>query len=421
MPFLRFKRIPSEGELESFDLFYKKLKALGIIDPKRYSIESLHFYRRISRFDLNHFDAGCGLFVGASSLFSFSGLAFRISRKILRFVAPKIVREEFKSYIIYDFTETRHRYLAGEWQAIKGFDEDLVKHNLDFGEVYWASLHLHWHALPQLHQGHLAAAQWLVGQLNEISDVYENDFSRLLKMLLNTGLLLECRRLPEAQEEVAAGIDFATKTQSGLGLIHFLGCRAHLDLLRADSAAAEEALEKADTIRGDLQPVPWQLSVFQRSRAELGLCLLQEALAGGPGKDIPVQKMRAYKFCRLFLRQSRKCAQYRTDAYRSMGLYYGLSKRPKRALGWRRKAIQEGERLGARIQLARTHFEVGRRLFEADARTTALDSLEAETYIEKAAGIFRELNLEGDLGQLETLTRRARTDQMPGREPQPDT
>ncbi len=418
LPWLKFRRILSEENLQTCDLFYKKLKALGIIDPKRYFIESLYFYGQISRFDLKHFDAGYGLLVGASSLFSFSGLSFGISNKILKFVAPKITRENFKSYIIYDFSETLHHYLTGNWKSIGRFDEDLVKHNLDYGEVYFISLHLHWHALPQLHQGEIALAQWLVEKLDEISDIYENDFSQLLKLLLNTGLFLECRRLQEARKEIAAGIDFAQKTKSGLGMIHFLGCLAKLHLLRADRTAAEEALDQAEAIRRELQPVPWQLSMFLRSRAELGLYGLQEALAGVDEGEPLKWKVRAYQYCRALVRQTRKVAQYRTDAYRLMGLFLWLTQRPRRARRWWCKAIREGERLGARIQLSRTYFEVGRRLAEGGVQDTTLLGLEAETYLDKAERLFNELNLEWDQERLQTLRRHAPAERSADPEPQ---
>ncbi len=402
LPFLKFRWSPSENDREAIDLFFKKIKALGIIEPKRYFIDSLFFYQRISRFELTYFDSGYCMLVGASSLFSFSGLSFRISRKILSFVARKIARQNFRSYIIYDFAETLHHYLAGNWQAIKRYDEDLVKKNLDIGEVYFASLHVHWHGIHQLHQGDLTVARWLIEQLNDHADIYENDFSQLLKLLLNTGLLLECRHLQAAREEIAAGIEFAQKTKSGLGMIHFLGCRAQLHLLLADPGAAEKDLENADVIRRELQPVPWQLAAFLRGRAEHGIYRLQETLADGDGDRLKT-KRHARHCCQAMVRQARKCAQYRTDAYRLMGLYFWLAKYPRRARRWWRKAIREGERLGARIQLARTHFEFGCRLLKDGAPGSTPFRLEAENYLDKAGQIFKELNLEWDQQRLHAL------------------
>ncbi len=402
LPWFKFRRVPLGKDREAIDLFFKKLKALGIIDPKRYFIESLYFYQYISRFDLARFDVGYGLYVGASSLFSFSGLSFRLSRKILDAVVEKIPRKDVKAFILYDFAETLHHYLAGNWQSVKRFNEGLVKENLNIGEIYWASLHLHWHGIHQLHQGDLAVAQWLVGQLDEIADVYENDFSRLLKLLLNTGLLLECRRLDEAWAETAAAIEFAKKTQSGLGLIHFYGCRAHLHLAAGDSDAAEAVLQRADAIRQELQPVPWQVSVYLRSRAELDLYRLQEAVSQGRGAALRQRRKQAHGSCRALIRQTRKVAQFRTDACRLMGLYHWLADHPQRALRWWRKALHRGP--GARIQIARTHFEIGRHLMEARSPASTLGGLDAPSHLATARKEFEELHLIWDLKQLRGVT-----------------
>jgi hypothetical protein len=138
----------------------------------------------------------------------------------------------------------------------------------------------------------------------------------------------------------------------------------------------------------------------------LGLYRLQEATAGGHESQVRKLRMGAFQSCRALVRQSRKVAQYRTDAYRLMGRYYWLAKSPKRALRWWRKAIHGGNRLEARIQLARTYVEVGRRLLESDTRCTMLDGLEAQTYLEKAVRIFDELNLEWDLERLRSIPQR---------------
>lgn len=404
LPRFKFRRVPSEQEREAIELFFKKLKALGIIDPKRYFIESLHFYQHISRFDLAHFEGGFGLFVGASSLFSFSGLSFRLSQRILAAVVDKIARKDVKAFTLCDFTETLHHYLAGNWLAVKPFDEDLVKENLDIGEVYFASLHLHWHGIHQLHQGNLAVAQWLVGQLDEVADVYENDFSQLLKLLLNTGLLVECRRLQAARDEIAEGIDFAKKIQSGLGLIHFWGCQAQVSLLLEEGAAAKEALDNADALWRELKPVPWQVSAFFRSRAEFDLYCLQNAIAQENPVETARCRKRARLSCRALERQTREVAQYRTDACRLMGRCFWLHRNTRRAFQWWRKGIRTGEHLGAQIQLARVYGEIGKTLADARCPVTTVNGMGSQTYLEKANGLFEDMQLAWDLKRLGAIS-----------------
>ena len=201
---------------------------MGIINAKKFFIESIYFYERVTKFDLTKFESAIGMFAGASSLFSFTGISFKLSRRILDVVRKKIDQDDIKSLIIYDFSETLHHYLKGNWKEIKDHNEALFDKNMSIGEIYWSSQHLHWHCLPKIYQGHIKIAKLLIKRLNDIYEVYENDFSLLLKYLSNTALLMECRKLPEALIEIKQGIEFAQKINQRLALIHMYSCKAHI-------------------------------------------------------------------------------------------------------------------------------------------------------------------------------------------------
>jgi tetratricopeptide (TPR) repeat protein len=403
LPFLKFRKIPSQRDHESLDLYFKKLKALGILNPKRFFIESLYFYKRITKFDLTKIESGFGIFVGASSLFSFTGTSFRLSRKIIDLVRGRVVRDDIKSFIIYDFSETLNNYLAGDWKKIKGFDDDLVNKNLSIGEIYWASQHFHWHGLHQLYQGYLDIPKLLVDKLNDIYEVYENDFSVLLKLLVNTSLLLGCRKLLDALNEIKAGIDFGQKTNNGLFLIHIFSCKAQVHILMDDIKQAEKYLARADKISREVVSVPWQLSQFCRGQSELDLYRLNESIRSGNKTDPSEYRKQALDSCRKFLKQSQKVAQHRTEAFRLMGEYYWLVNKQKAALKWWHRSIKEGERLGARLELSRTYFEVGVRLLEAESKFKALNGIKAQEYLAKARALFEEMDLQWDLAELERV------------------
>jgi hypothetical protein len=83
-----------------------------------------------------------------------------------------------------------------------------------------------------------------------------------------------------------------------------------------------------------------------------------------------------------------------------MGAYYWTVNKHKRALRWWHRAIQEGERLGARPQLARLYFEVGRCLREEKSKHMKLDGLKGEEYLGKARVLFEEMRLESALEEL---------------------
>ena len=86
-----------------------------------------------------------------------------------------------------------------------------------------------------------------------------------------------------------------------------------------------------------------------------------------------------------------------------MGIYYWLTNKRKKALKWWRRSIKEGECLGARPELSRTYFEVGKRLLEPESRYHELDGITAEDYLEKARTMFEEMDLQWDLDELEKV------------------
>jgi len=90
-----------------------------------------------------------------------------------------------------------------------------------------------------------------------------------------------------------------------------------------------------------------------------------------------------------------------------MGVYYWLVGKQTHALKWWSKAIQEGERLGARPDLSRTYFEVGKRLSEPQSKYKQFNGIDAGRYLEKAGILFEEMGLENDLACLERVRTRA--------------
>ena len=81
-------------------------------------------------------------------------------------------------------------------------------------------------------------------------------------------------------------------------------------------------------------------------------------------------------------------------------MYYWLIDKQKEALKWWHKAIEEGERLGARLELSRAYFEIGKRLLESKGAYQMLDGLRADEYLQRARVLFEEMDLQWDLNEL---------------------
>jgi len=102
----------------------------------------------------------------------------------------------------------------------------------------------------------------------------------------------------------------------------------------------------------------------------------------------------AAKSIRQCLKNAQKAACYLTEALKMKGQYYWLTGNEQKALKWWDRSIKEGERLGARPDLARTYFEVGKRLLEPQSKTRELNGLNANDYLARAEKLFREMDLQ---------------------------
>ena len=406
LPSLKFKKIPTQRDNEVADLCYKKCEALVIIDPKRFVFESFYFLKKAVNFDLTKLHFGVGLFASASSLFSFTGLSFKLSRKILDSAKDKVDKNDMRQLILCDLLETAHNFYEGNWKTIQEYDDDLVRENLSMGNIWDVAQHLYWHGFTYICQGYLDRARSMINKLNEIGEVYHNDNSMLFKYLLNTNLLTECREFHDAMIETEKAIDFVQRSDSNVSLINMYAYKALLNLLTGDANEAERSLKDAYRIISEGYVFPLFSSNFYRTQFEYYLYRLEESLKSGTKSGSFEHRSKAIKSGKRLVKISQKAARHRTESYKLMGVYYWLIGKQKKAVKWWNKSINEGRNADARLGLSRTYFQVGKRLLEAQSEYETLNGIGAEGYLEKARVLFKEMNLQWDLDELEKVTGR---------------
>ncbi len=398
-PSLKFRKRPTERDKETLSLFYRKCSALAIIDSRRFLIESLHLYRDLTRFDLTSFELGREIFLAASALFSFPALSFRISRKLLDPADGKVHPRNLKTVTLYELLATAHSYFEGNWKVLPGVHMDLVDRDVALGNMYHASQYLLWQGLSSVYQGSLANARSIVDKLADLVEVYDHGFCKLAKYKLYTTLLIEIRSVEDALHEVDLAIRFARKAGFTLSLIDLYASKALLNVFMQEGEAAETSLSQADDIRSKVNAAPIHLSNFYRSHLHFCLYRLQEAIEENDDLGFLQYRQRSREAVRRLTRISRRVPQHRTESYRLAGVHSWLVGKRARAMKCWKRSLQEGERLGARLDLSRTYFEVGRRLLEDRDRKKTLNGIEAEAYLEKARALFVEMGLQKDLDE----------------------
>jgi hypothetical protein len=67
--------------------------------------------------------------------------------------------------------------------------------------------------------------------------------------------------------------------------------------------------------------------------------------------------------------------------------------------------MELGKRIGARLELARTWMEVGKRLLKQGPVASEMDGVSAEEYLSRAKAFFKEKELDWDLAQLQIIAK----------------
>jgi hypothetical protein len=180
-------------------------------------------------------------------------------------------------------------------------------------------------------------------------------------------------------------------------------CRVRIHLLLNDAHAAQGALDEVETIKAKARVLPPYMSNYLMSVALIDLFRLDTAHLEKQLCRIHRYRKQALVSCRCMIQGTRKIAYDRPEAYRVMGTCLWLAGRQRAGLQYWKKSISACQQLGARVELARSYMEIGKRLIEPGTRYTSLEGVSGEQYLFKAEMLFLDLGLLWDLRALKGI------------------
>jgi serine/threonine protein kinase/tetratricopeptide (TPR) repeat protein len=400
LPFLRRNKVPTERDSEIVNLYYKKNTALIFLDPVRMFIEIFYWLKRLIDFDLKKVENGVGIISMSGAAFSYGGVSFRFSKKIMDFVRDKVDERDVKSVLYYKVPELLHHTFSGDWDHIGEYDENLVNQNIRIGELFYASGYALLHGYSKVARGDLESSQEITKKLHEIADVYENEYSRASYYWFKTQVAVKFRKLPEALSTSEKGIDFTKKTGFFPYMFSLHAFKARVHILEGEFGKAEAELEYLRKIKPDVNLVPQFLCTFFISQMIFDIHKLEGAIKNGDRPGASFYRKEAFHTGKEMIKSSYRIAADVAESLKLMGIYSWILGKQRRALKWWERSIYEGERLGARLELSRTFKEVGTRLSEEGSRWNDLNGIPAHRYLDKARKMFEETNLEWDFQRL---------------------
>jgi tetratricopeptide (TPR) repeat protein len=396
-PLKKARKIPNTRENEIFDLSYKKAITLVHLDPTRCFFEFLRTLKRLNKFDIATIENGFGMWISASGLFSWTGISFKISKKILVYAEGVLNKNEIKQIFYYDLFELLHNSYTGNLSSVKEYDENLVAFNLRIGESWHVSTYEVFHGLIKIEQGVFREVETIISKLSEIWQTYGNENAREYLHSLKINLLILFRKLHDALNEANAGITFASQTGRGT-ILYYLGYKAIIQIHLKDISGAKESLLQAMELALKIGFVPpIYISGYLKGQLLFDLYSLERAILSNDKSNIIKYRKMAYKSGKLALKNSNKYAFDKTESLRLMGVYYWLVGRQKKGTGYWNNSIKIAKLFGARVELAKTYMEIGKRFFEKGSRYSKLNNIGAAGYLEKAKSLFEEFGLLEEL------------------------
>jgi class 3 adenylate cyclase/tetratricopeptide (TPR) repeat protein len=406
LPTLKSKKTPTPKDSLVFDIIQQRAKAYTSTDSRKFFAGTIYALRKSFKFDISKSTTLNQLVSSSSAYFSWTGISFNISRKLLEYTEKQLGMGKKDSFnIYYLISKMSYNIVSGNWED--KLDETIVEECLKKGDTFEASHYLIFLRIQYENSGNFETSKNIISKLYSISEEY-NDLSTKVMACHAKGFLLAKQNLKyEALKFIDECILLSEKIGQRDRIISALGTKSRLQTLLNKTQAAKISLEKAKSLKAEgIVVAPYYLGEYFFGHFLYNVTKIEKSSL--PWNDIANLKhiKAAEKYGKKLIKLVKKDATKRTSAYSYIGKYYWLIKKPKKAVEWWSKAIKEGGKLGARPDLSRTYFEVGKHLLEPDSKYKKLNGIDAEGYLEKAEILFKEMNLVKDLDDLE----RVRTD-----------
>lgn len=379
---------PPQDVLEITELCFHKGKAQSTTAPQGYVVSMLPAIRAVGAWDFRGVDHACGVYSAGAALFAWSGLSFRVSRRLSQ-AGASLVRT-VPDVVIHGTMQFVARYLEGDWSEHIALKPELVEDGLRYGAFWEVNTYLGMRCEKLIHQGRFAEAAALVDDIGAMGERYGYDFARTNERAMYTFLLLQARDLDAAagavdrydevcREEALTLLAYATRAR-----IHSLSGRHH------DARRVVQEAEGLAALIGR-QAAAYHLAPLRVARFACELDTAEAAMADGVLDAATRGDLRAAR--REALSVVRAIARDRPECYRLCAREAWLLGQRRRARRWWAAALTEAERLGALPEVARICREAGTRLKE-EGRGRGVSGLSADELLARAGGIDLELRAE---------------------------
>lgn len=394
----------SQKNKELLNLFYKLCTALIFVDNFRAVFELLRAFNQTLKIGSLKSQDAINIILATAGGIAYSGMLFKFSNKLLDISKNKIDKNNIQNLTAFTIMYAALKACSGDWEKISSFEDALVNDAMKVGEFWNIAIYMWLYCLVKIEKGDNFATENMIDKLDEIGDTYAYDLAIINAAGLKTQLLLKRFHLSEARAEVDRLLTFSGLRSSVLHRLEFLGYKAEVCILLDEIDEANESILEAEKIYNQQKFVPSLFCVpYLIASFIIDIKLLRNAMLSEQKPQIKYLQKRANKSGRAALKKLKKYAPHRTKAFRLMGEYHWLIGKQLEAFEWWDKAISNGKEFGARPDLSRAYFEIGKALLEETCKFREWKGLAARDYLKNAKIMFEEIDLRYDLDELDKI------------------
>lgn len=391
------RRAAGERDREIIAVMFARAKAQTTGDPVRFLFDTMENVRRLRRVDPRSVEGSGGLYASMIGIFSFGGLSFGVSERLLR-RARALVREgDRREQLQFRMMAYVHHFLRGDLGAAHEIEATTLEEGIRHGQLWDVVTQLHLEAYARTTRGEFAEAARRIEWIAALERDYAYEFACSNRQATTLFLRTEQRRLDEA---AAAAADYTRDHDEPQINAFALGARAKVEILRGEIEAARLSLEAADAIVRRVPNIPpFNLATGARARLQLVVAELDAAARRGDERALRDAARDVRSATREALRRTAMVAWLRPEALALAGR--AALRTGRRAAGVRflERALDEAERLGARPERARVAVEAAALLGVG----VTLAGRPLRAHLDESRRSFESLGLRFDLARLDDV------------------
>jgi tetratricopeptide (TPR) repeat protein len=355
LPFTRGTKPLPQELLGSEDVAFITTQSLAMTDVPAMVTWMLTTSAKIWRYDI--FDSRTELMrillMGEASFLVWAGGPVALMRKAMGVFDSYLPVAPFEFRFHHAVQRYPYEGMTGAWSLPEKLPHGDLEEGLRRGLVFELMTIYFYAAIPALERGDEDALRSCLGKLDEIARSFGNEGARWYACLIRFRQWLKFQDAKQAREIVERWQDFIPSTTFAAddrASLSAYSARFHLLAGEIDLAAQDMAKAREIAPAGSVNF--YYNGIMLGARSALALALLLSRRDKGAARE-------AAAATRAYLANAKRFVPDLVEAWRFRGTFHWLrGNRPAALQAWRR-SLAHAERLGARVELARTLRDAG--------------------------------------------------------------